>query len=204
VPRIVDHDARRAELVRALWEVVRSSGIHAVSVRSVAAAAGMSPSALRHYFATQDDLLAFGLTSVVERVTSRVGPLLDGLQGRPAAVAVLEQFLPLDDERRIETAVYLAFIGRSPGSPALRRIRDETDALSLRAIRLAVGLLGDAGEVSAGRDLDAEAERLYALLDGLAMHGSLMPDRYPAAALSAVLDRHLVDLRRPAAPDPGA
>lgn len=198
MPRIVDHDARRADLVRALWEVVRRAGIHAVSVRSVASAAGTSPSALRHYFTTQDELLAFGLTTVVERVTARIRPLLQRLEGQAGAVVVLEQFLPLDEERRIETAVYLAFIGRSPGNLALQRIRDETDALSLRAVRLAVQLLADAGAVGAGRDLDAEAERLYALLDGLAMHGSLMPDRYPADRLRATLDRHLADVRRAA------
>ena len=62
---------------------------------------------------------------------------------------------------------------------------------------LAVGLLADAGEVGAGRDQGAEAERLYALLDGLAMHGSLMPDRYPAVWLRELLDRHLADLRLP-------
>ncbi len=196
MPRIVDHDARRAELVRALWDVVRRSGIHAVSVRSVAAAAGTSPSALRHYFATQDELLAFALTTVLERVTARIGPHLGDLVGRDGALVILEQFLPIDDDRRAETAVYLAFIGRSPGNPVLQGIRDEADALALRGVRLAVQLLADAGAVGAGRDLDAEAGRLYALLDGLAMHGSLMPDRYPADQLRALLDRHLADLQR--------
>ncbi len=198
MPKVVDHDARRAELVRALWDVVRTAGIHAVSVRSVAAAAGTSPSALRHYFATQDELLAFALTTVLERVTARVVPRLAELEGRDGALVVLEQFLPVDDERRIETAVYLAFIGRSPGNPALQRIRDEADALGRQGVRLALGMLADAGDVGAGRDLDAEADRLYALLDGLAMHGSLMPDRYPASDLHAMLRQHLADLRLPA------
>ena len=202
MPRQVDHDARRRTLVEALWRVVRRDGIGEVSVRTVAAEAGTSAGALRHYFATQDELLAFALTSVVERVTGRIGPV-EGLRGRDAAVAVLEQYLPLDDDRRVETAVYLAFIGRAPGDPAVQRIRGETDELSLRGVRLAVDLLADAGELGAGRDAGDEAERLYALLDGLAMHGSLMPQRYPPQRLRDLLAAHLTELRRPAAGSAG-
>ena len=197
MPRVVDHSCRRAELAQALWRVVRRSGVHAVSVRSVAAEAGTSPSALRHYFRSQDDLLTFALTAVVEQVTARIVPQLPALRGRDGARHVLEQFLPLDEQRSVETAVYLAFIGRTPGSPGLQAIRDETDARALSAVRLAVQLLADACAVGAGRDLDQEATRLYALLDGLALHGSLMPHRYAAEDLSDTLDRHLADLEKP-------
>lgn len=199
VPKVVDHDARRAELARALREVVAREGIHAVSVRSVAAAARTSPSALRHYFSSQDELMAFAYATVVEHVTDRIEPLLPRLRGREGARTILEQYLPLDDATRVETAVYLAFIGRSPGSPELQQIRDRADERALDGVRLAVGLLADAGAVGAGRDLDEEASRLYAVVDGLAMHGSLMPDRYPADHLRTVLERHLADLELPAA-----
>lgn len=52
MPKVVDPQARRDALSRALWKVVQRDGIGAVSVRSVAAEANCSPSALRHYFPT--------------------------------------------------------------------------------------------------------------------------------------------------------
>ena len=75
MPRIVDHAVRREDLARALWRVVRRDGLHAVSVRTVAAEAGTSASALRHYFASQDELLAFALRSIVARAQARLRQL---------------------------------------------------------------------------------------------------------------------------------
>jgi AcrR family transcriptional regulator len=194
VPRQVDHAARRRELAEALWTVVRREGIHQVSVRSVAAAAGTSPSALRHYFATQDELLGFAMREMVERVRARLLPELPTLHGRDGALRILEELLPLDPERRDEVDVYLAFLNRSHADPALRAIRDDAEAQSRAAVRRAVTLLAEAGELGAGRAVEAEADRLYPLVDGLALHGSLWPERYPPAHLRSVLRAHLDQL----------
>lgn len=194
----MNRDARRAAVAEALWRVVRRAGIHAVSVRSVAAEAGTSPSSMRHYFASQDELLGFGLTAVVARVEARLLPLLPRLTGRAGAGTILEQFLPLDEDRRAETEVYLAFIGRAHADPALRRIRDDADIRAREGIRWAVELLAADGALGAGRDPARETDRLYALLDGLAMHGALMPDRCPPRHQRRVLRAHLEELARPA------
>lgn len=194
MPREVDHAVRRRDLAEALWRVVGRGGIHAVSVRTVAAEAGTSPSALRHYFDSQDELLGFALTAMVERVRDRLVPVLPTLSGRAGAVRILEELLPLDDRRRDEFAVYLAFIGRALPDPRLRAIRDDAEAQERAAIRGAVRMLADAGGLGPGRDPDAEADRLQPLIDGLAIHGALFGHRYPPEHLRAVLAAHLDEL----------
>lgn len=194
VPRQVDHDERRAAIAAALWRVVRRSGMQAVSVRSVAAEAATSPSALRHYFGTQDELLGFALTAVVHRVEARLLPQWDALTGERGALTIVEQFLPVDEDRRIETEVYLAFIGRAYVDPALRTIRDSADARTHAALRHALELLAAAGALAPGRRIAAETDRLHALVDGLAMHGALLPERCPPAYQRRVLRAHLRDL----------
>lgn len=196
MPRVVDHAVRRQDLAAALWRVVRDDGIHQVSVRSVATAAGTSPSALRHYFATQDELLGFALQTMLGRVRQRLDPVLPGLRGRDGALRLLEELLPMDAERRDELAVYIAFLGRSHADSRLRAIRDDAEAQSRSAVRYAVGLVADAGLLGPGRDAGAETDRLYPLVDGLALHGALWPDRYPPAHLRAVLRRHLDEVAR--------
>jgi AcrR family transcriptional regulator len=191
VPREVDHDVRRRDLAEALWRVVRRDGIHAVSVRTVAAEAGTSPSALRHYFASQDELLGFALTAMVERVRDRLLPVLADLRGRAGAERVLEEMLPLDRTRRDEYEVYLAFLGRALADPRLRAIRDDAEAQSRAAVRHAVQLLADSGGLAGDRDPEVETDRLYPLIDGLALHGALFPHRYPPAHLRRVLATHL-------------
>ena len=195
MPRLVHHAARRAELRDALWRVVRRSGIAAVSVRAVAAEAGTSPSALRHYFASQDELLGFALLAVVERVEERMLPGLPALTGADGARTIFEQCLPLDEERRAEIEVYLAFIGRAHTDPKLRKIRDDADDRARKALRYAIGLLASAGALAPGRNLEEETSRIYAVLDGLAMHGALLPERYPPEHQRRILQMHLQDLR---------
>lgn len=190
MPRTVDHVARRREITEAVWRLVRREGIVGVSVRNVAAEAGTSAGALRHYFATQDELLAAALTSVVERATERVGDL-DGLRGREGAARVLEQLLPLDDERRDEVAVYLAFLGRPLTDPGLVAVRDEMEALSREAVTVAVTLLDRDGLLGPGTTPEEAVALLYPLLDGLALHGVQWPARYPPRRLRAALDRFL-------------
>ncbi|MDQ1250665.1 MAG: hypothetical protein QG597_5044, partial [Actinomycetota bacterium] len=51
MPKIVDHEARRREIVEAMWRIVQREGFAAVSVRSVAAEAGLSKASISHYFA---------------------------------------------------------------------------------------------------------------------------------------------------------
>jgi AcrR family transcriptional regulator len=196
VPRVVDHALRRQDLAAALWRVVRDQGIQQASVRSVAAAAGTSPSALRHYFRTQDELLGFALQAMVARVRSRVDPMLPTLHGRDGAQRLLEQLLPMDAERRDEVAVYLAFLGRSLADPGLTAIRDDAEAQSQAAVRRAVELVAEAGALGPGRDVAAETDRCYPMVDGLALHGTLWPDRYPPPHLRAVLEAHLEELAR--------
>jgi hypothetical protein len=72
--------------------------------------------------------------------------------------------LPLDDERRAENEVWLAFTARALIDPQLRARHAEIDdalrAASLRAVEMP-GL-------PAGQERTLEAERLHAQLDGLA------------------------------------
>jgi AcrR family transcriptional regulator len=161
----VDHAQRREELADALWRVVMRDGIEGASVRGVAAEAGWSTGALRHYFATRSELLTFAMELVVERVSRRVAALGAGATAR----ALLHEVLPLDAERRAEMHVWLAFTMQALVDPGLRALRDRAHADLRGLCRIAVQLLGVA-------DPDREAERVHALVDGLALHAVLAPD----------------------------
>jgi AcrR family transcriptional regulator len=166
MPKIVDREQRREELAAALWRLVVREGIEAASVRRVAAEAGWSTGSLRHYFATHSELLAFAMESVMERVTRRLERVPRTLPPRRIAELALHEVLPLDDERRAEMQVWLAFTTRALVDPELRALRDRAhDGLRSLCIS-AVQLLG--GD-------ETDAQRLHALIDGLALHAVLDP-----------------------------
>ena len=168
MPKQVDHEQRREELAAALWRLVMREGIEAASVRRVAAEAGCSTGSLRHYFETRSELLAFAMELVVERVSARVAAPPAGLDRRAIAESALQQVLPVDAERRAEAQVWLAFTTLALVDPGLRELRDRAHA-GLR------GLCASALELIGAPASAAEAERLHALIDGLALHAVLDP-----------------------------
>ncbi|WNV75562.1 TetR family transcriptional regulator C-terminal domain-containing protein [Geodermatophilus sp. DSM 44513] len=195
MPRIVDAEQRRRELTEAVWRVIRRDGVAAASVRAVAREAGTSMGALRHWFATQDELLHFAMTLVVQRARARAvvadaagGTLVDRL------LRVLEETLPLDDDRRAEAEVWLALTARALVDPALAELRDrsadELHGFCTEAVRVLVA----EGVAPAGLDVELEGERLYAVVDGLAVHALTRPSVLPPDRARAVLAAHLAAL----------
>jgi AcrR family transcriptional regulator len=197
VPKVVDIEARREELAEAMWRVIRRDGLERASVRNVAREAGMSMGALRHYFGTQDELLAFAMRLVIERARGRVGALdFSSRDPRQAVEMVLREVLPLDAERRAEAEVWLALTGRALVDPTLRALRDESYDLLQGLCGWLVGVLVESGEAGPGLDVDLEAELLYAVVDGLAVHAVVRPERSTAEGVAALLTHHLDGLCR--------
>jgi hypothetical protein len=85
---------------------------------------------------------------------------------RETAARLLHEVLPLDAERHAEMQVWLAFTARALVEPELRELRDRAHEGLRSLCAIAVGLLGGGG---------AEAERVHALIDGLALHAVLDP-----------------------------
>lgn len=194
VPKIVDHDARRTELATALWRVVLRDGIEHASVRTVAAEAGWSAGALRHYFATQDELLAFAMNLVAERIRARAYGLPDVGTPCDRVLTILEQMLPMDAERRAETAVWFVFTARAQADRSLRRLRSRFDGELAEAIRSLVEQMVEVGLVRSTVDIGVETDRLRALVDGLALHGLTHPGTMTAERMRRTLAAHLDSL----------
>ncbi|GAA1485367.1 TetR/AcrR family transcriptional regulator [Brachybacterium fresconis] len=169
MPKLIDHARRREELAEAAWRVLLRDGVGRVSVRSVATEAGLTVSSLRHVFSSQDELLAFSLQLVLDRVGRRVEPMLP-VADRRGVEAVAAQFLPLDPERCAEMEVYLSLFMAARANPELIPLREEAQAALRRSCRNLIGALDNGSDLAPGADLELEARRLHALLDGLAMH----------------------------------
>lgn len=189
MPKVVDHEERRRELAEAVWRVVLRDGVEGVSVREVAAEAGCSAGALRHYLGTKEELLASAARLLEERVVGRLENRPRGLTPREAVRAALCEVLPLDEERRREGSLWFAYASRSLVD---RRIAEEYGIVfdGMRELCSRVTRdLAEMGQLAPGLDPDQEASRLHALVDGLAVHGLL--GRIEEEEMLAVLDAHL-------------
>lgn len=144
---------------------------------------------LRHYFVSQSDLMVFAFRTVIDRIEARLARLEPDPDPRRRAERVLAELLPLDDDRRAENAVWLAFASRAMVDPALQALRDEGYDALRAGCRAIVTDLSAAG--LAPPDVPAETERLHAWLDGLAVHAAMRADIYTAEKLTAAITHHL-------------
>jgi AcrR family transcriptional regulator len=186
MPRVVDHEARRADVAAAVWRVVAREGVEAVTVRRVAAETGMSTSVVSHYFADKADLLGLAFHLVVERTRARAEEAPPGGRAR----ALLAAALPLDDERRTEARIWFSLLGLAIARPELAADQRRTYAAWREALAAA---LSDEG-LDPGRDALAEAAALIALVDGLTVQAAFAPAELPAERQLALLDERLTEL----------
>jgi AcrR family transcriptional regulator len=56
MPKIVDHDKRRLEILDSAFSLFATSGFHGVSVRQIAKSIGMTTGMLYHYFPSKPEL----------------------------------------------------------------------------------------------------------------------------------------------------
>jgi AcrR family transcriptional regulator len=187
MPKLVDHDQRRQAIAEGVWRVIVRDGVAAASVRAVATEVGLSAGSLRHFFPAHSDLLVYAMHVVVERIEARVAALPTATSTRRSVEQRLQQLLPLDEERRVENEVWLAFTAQALVRRELRDVWDEVHRAQRHACALAVKQLGAAA-------VAIEARRLHALLDGLAVHAALSPDDAAPDRLIAVVRRHLNSL----------
>jgi AcrR family transcriptional regulator len=196
LPKQVDHEARRREISEALWRIASTRGLAGVSLRDVAAQAGISLGQLQHYFTTKDEMLVFALDYIGQlaerRVRSRIKAMADSPSPRDVLRATLMEMLPLDDKSRTGILVNIAYFVRAlsderlqvhakEGIPALRSFFAEQISLAIQR-----------GEVAPERDPEREAMLMISLVDGLTTY-ALLDVLTPTDALK-LIDYHLGNL----------
>jgi AcrR family transcriptional regulator len=188
VPKLIDHDRRQQEIAEAVWRVIQREGIGAVSVRDVAAEAGISSGSLRHVFASKAELLAYSMRLVATRVRERAQTHASITDPWQRALAVLDEVLPLDDRRRCEMEVNLALVAESPAHPLLKEIALDAQRQLRGACAAILTGLAQRGLIAPDIDVDTEAMRLHALVDGAAMHVLLGDTDTPDTAQRMIAD----------------
>ncbi|GGQ73847.1 TetR/AcrR family transcriptional regulator [Couchioplanes azureus] len=188
MPRKVDSHQRRTRIADALMRVAAAQGLEAVSLRHVAAEAGVSAGMVQHYFRTKDEMMRFALSVVRDRTQVRVTEAIARLGAEPEPRLLLRTMitaiLPLDDESRALGRVALAFLAYTAVRPAAgSALREDTAEMT----GFVAGLLDVA-------DPERAAAGLLALMEGLGVH--LLGGHRTAGQALATLDDHLDRLFR--------
>ncbi|GIF52319.1 hypothetical protein Afe04nite_68580 [Asanoa ferruginea] len=190
MPKRVDPTERRTLIADALMKVAAEQGLEAVSLRHVAAAAGATTGLVQHYFRTKDEMMLFALSVVSGHTEARISAAVGALGPAPAprdlVRAMVTQMLPLDEERRADGKVALAFFAYAATRPQVAEVQRQ-GALGLR-------------DFFATLMPAPAATTLLALVEGLGLY--MISGTYPTDVALRALDDFLDSVFRPAAGRP--
>lgn len=190
MPKIVDHLERKNHIAEATWRVILNQGMKGASVRNIAKEAGLSLGALRHYFSTQDELLTFAMKLVKDKAAARIMEIavLD-LPPKDKVLKILLELVPVDNEKMAEMEVWFAFTFHT--RYMAEDVFDAQHDGIFIGIKKLIDNLESHNQLRTGLDKTIEAERMYALIDGIAMHAMLEPERVNSERIENVLTYHI-------------
>lgn len=196
MPKQVDRTARRRRIAGAVLRLASRRGLDAVSLRDVAAEAGVSMGMVQYYFTSKNRMLMFACEYLQERTRKRIEERITAQPfppgGREILRLVFMEMLPLDLERREGTWVWMAFLARAAVEPELREFMRATWADSHVFIAGQIDAARQRHEISPDVDPNREAVMALSLVDGLVSH--VLLDQYsPEEALRAI-DNYLAHL----------
>jgi AcrR family transcriptional regulator len=202
MPKIVDWDARRDEILSATWRVIARDGIAKATISAIAREADCSRGILAHYFDDKADMLGSALVMSHRRVGARMDASAAGHRGLDALRIVMLEALPLDEVRDLEAQIEISFWGRALGNPALADLQhSEFDRIRKR-LRAHLAEAAKLGEITANLDIDLAIHQLVVLIDGVSAQRVLYPDRVPPQRQIDLLDALLGSMRAPQDPAP--
>ncbi|MFC4600952.1 TetR/AcrR family transcriptional regulator [Cohnella hongkongensis] len=187
--KIVDHEERRLRIAEAALRVIKKMGMKGATVRNIARESGLSLGALRHYFSTQDELLNFSMELVKERAAARIYELnrLE-LPIFEKVLKILLELLPTDNDKLAEMEIWFAYNAHYRSSDPSYDVQGD-GILTLVAHLLRK--MKDSGALRQDLDCELEIERLYALIDGIALHAFLDTKRVDYEQIKKLVTYHM-------------
>jgi len=176
-------DKRRLALIEATLALVSEGGAATATVRAIAARAGVTPGLIRHYFHTKEELIADSYRHLMINMTSGAAGVLTSAPRDPNArlaafVAATLRPPVLDREAVVRWA---AFMQETRNSAVMLEIHRQTYLAFRDQLQLLIAALPAApASIDDQRRL---AIACNALLDGLWLEGSTLPDAFAKGEL---------------------
>lgn len=196
MPKIVDHDERRLELVDATWRIIARQGLESATMREIAMEAGFANGALKPYFPTKDTLLEFAFSHVFNRTNQRIAEVTAGKTGLAALRAFCLEVLPLDEERVNEARIVIPFWQKAVNDPKKAKIHQQSMAEWISAIRRYLSEARDSGAIGARVDDGILAGQLLNMLLGAQIEAALAPEGKAGFGHEAQLEGYLTLLEK--------
>lgn len=169
--------------------MILEQGMEGATVRNIAQEAGLSLGALRYYFSTQDELFVYAMKLVKANAAERINKIIASeLPPFDKVMAILLEVVPIDPETMAEMEVWFAYVFYTRHKEDVLAAKKDEIFKGMRSLLL---YLQQQQVLLAELDIEMETERLYALIDGLALHVLLESQRMDKERIVKVIQYHM-------------
>jgi AcrR family transcriptional regulator len=141
VPKIVDHDKRRSELLVKCETLFMEKGFAAVSMRALTDATGVSTGTLYHYFGSKEELFRMLVRSTLERLGAELMDVLSRGKTNRERLSFFVRYMSANEDLFVSQALVLADYARCAGLERFHQEFDFSPTLEAR-VQLFASLLG--------------------------------------------------------------
>ena len=191
MPKVVDHDERRRDIVLAALRVIARGGVSAATMREIAREAGYSTGMVVHYFDSKEQLMSQAHRTAYLIVSDRIRQNVTEFRTVEDLRVAVSEALPLDDDRLVEAQIDVAFWDEALREEGFRRERWENHLDAQRGWTEVFARLRAAGAIAAPESDEQLAVELVVLIDGLTVQRLLYPEQMTAQNLDRIVRRHL-------------
>ena len=184
MPRIVDHERRRAEIAQVAARLIAEDGLEAATIREIARRSGHSKGIVEHYFDGKSELIEAALGWANERYLERAHRATQELRGLTALRARITASVPSSAALELEWRIRLLCWSRAAIDPALRR---QQAARTRDAVEHFAADLADArelGEIPATARVERLARHVLFSVSGLSCAILHNPRAYTRSAVA--------------------
>jgi len=196
MPKIVDHEHQREKFARAAIRLIAREGLEGMTMRAVAAEAGLSYGSLFHYFNSKDELLMQAISHSTSEQTRRVNAFSVRFKGLKALEQLMCDDALVDEGSRDESLVWLAFLYKAALKEPFADMHAELISGWLERIRRLLSDARELGELRSGLDLDSEALAIWVYSAGVGQQSLLHPAMFPVRVQKKLITAYLDKLRK--------
>jgi len=197
MPKVIDHDQRRREIIDATWGLIVRGGFEAATMREIAAEAGFANGALKHYFPGKDEIIEGAFQRALERTSEHVAERVADRQGVDALWAYVTSAMPMDAEAGEAARILLSFWEHGLANERLREIyQGHLDRWHSSLEALIAQCRADGAIRSATPDVDLAKELILMNMGATAM-SVIGPQFATPAMLQRQIDEFFARLTRP-------
>lgn len=195
MPKIIDHDQRRRDIVEVAKSIILKGGFEAATMRSIAAEAGFANGALKHYFPGKESIVAATFETILQQMSEGVQAAgQEPISADAALRGFLEATIPRDQEQIAAGRVLLALWEYAMANESLaelyrHHLRSWRSSLVARMIAAR-----DEGAIR-DQDYGAMADEFISVAVGATVINLMYPDGERIADYQTYIDRFLARLR---------